>query len=358
MRLITSATAAALALSLAACGSPSEDKTAEGTATTSEASPAATVADAKPAAFGQCAACHAVEPGKHGVGPSLAGVYGTKSGAIPGYDFSDAMKNANLTENALFAAIEAQLQAKFGGKGARVVADNLRVVKRGYTEICIRPGSTDIGVRRVETSEDARNRINVSRVTLAKGQQQFLRVSDQAGTEPVVQTITATLADSELAQARQQIHTVSRASSVVSCEVPPAVVVAPSAPQVISLASDALFPFGKSGLNDMLQGGRVALDGVVDRVKTEYSAVESIKVIGHSDPIGRPVDKQIISSQRAQTVRDYLSSRGLQSTQILSVGRADSEPAVPGCGNRPTPDSIQCNAPNRRVAIEISGTRR
>ena len=97
MRLITSATAAALALSLAACGSPSEDKAAEGTATTSEASPAATVADAKPAAFAQCAACHAVEPGKHGVGPSLAGVYGTKSGEIPGYAFSDAMKNANLT---------------------------------------------------------------------------------------------------------------------------------------------------------------------------------------------------------------------------------------------------------------------
>ena len=48
---------------------------------------------------------------------------------------SPTMKNANLTENALFAAIEAQLQAKFGGKGARVVQDNLRVVKRGYTEL-------------------------------------------------------------------------------------------------------------------------------------------------------------------------------------------------------------------------------
>lgn len=48
---------------------------------------------------------------------------------------SPVMQNAQLTENALFAAIEAQLQAKFGGKGARVVADNLRVVKRGYTEL-------------------------------------------------------------------------------------------------------------------------------------------------------------------------------------------------------------------------------
>jgi len=99
MRLIPVAAASALALALSACGSPPEDKAADGTATTAQASPAATVAEAggKPAAFAQCAACHAVEPGKHGVGPSLAGVYGTKSGELAGYAFSDAMKQANLT---------------------------------------------------------------------------------------------------------------------------------------------------------------------------------------------------------------------------------------------------------------------
>ncbi len=48
---------------------------------------------------------------------------------------SPTMANAGLTEDALFAAIETQLQAKFGGKGARVVADNLRVVRRGFTEL-------------------------------------------------------------------------------------------------------------------------------------------------------------------------------------------------------------------------------
>ncbi|MDP2808541.1 MAG: 2-oxoacid:acceptor oxidoreductase family protein [Rhodocyclaceae bacterium] len=48
---------------------------------------------------------------------------------------SPTMANAGLTEDALFMAIEAQLQSKFGGKGARVVADNLRVVRRGFTEL-------------------------------------------------------------------------------------------------------------------------------------------------------------------------------------------------------------------------------
>jgi pyruvate-ferredoxin/flavodoxin oxidoreductase len=48
---------------------------------------------------------------------------------------SSTMKDAKLTEEALFRAIEAQLQSKFGGKGKSIVENNLRVVKRGYTEL-------------------------------------------------------------------------------------------------------------------------------------------------------------------------------------------------------------------------------
>jgi len=95
-----------LALGLAACGSPPEDKAADSAAATeAAAAPAAgetaaattAAADAKPAAFAQCAACHSTEKGKHGVGPSLAGVFGTKSGEIAGYAFSEPMKTAGLT---------------------------------------------------------------------------------------------------------------------------------------------------------------------------------------------------------------------------------------------------------------------
>ena len=44
-----------------------------------------------------CAICHATAPGQNKVGPSLAGVYGTESGKVAGYNFSDALKNAHLT---------------------------------------------------------------------------------------------------------------------------------------------------------------------------------------------------------------------------------------------------------------------
>jgi pyruvate-ferredoxin/flavodoxin oxidoreductase len=48
---------------------------------------------------------------------------------------SDIQQRAGLNEETLFRAIENQLKDKFGKKGQRVVDDNLRVVKRGYTEI-------------------------------------------------------------------------------------------------------------------------------------------------------------------------------------------------------------------------------
>jgi cytochrome c len=44
-----------------------------------------------------CAICHATEAGQNKIGPSLAGIVGSKNGTVPGYDFSPAMKNADIT---------------------------------------------------------------------------------------------------------------------------------------------------------------------------------------------------------------------------------------------------------------------
>lgn len=48
---------------------------------------------------------------------------------------SPLMKTAGLTDAGLLKAIEDQLQHKFGGKGQRVVDDNMRVVRRGFNEV-------------------------------------------------------------------------------------------------------------------------------------------------------------------------------------------------------------------------------
>ena len=44
-----------------------------------------------------CAVCHATAPGENKIGPSLAGIVGSKSGTVPAFNFSAAMKDANVT---------------------------------------------------------------------------------------------------------------------------------------------------------------------------------------------------------------------------------------------------------------------
>ncbi len=47
--------------------------------------------------FRKCQACHSLEPGKNGLGPSLAGLVGKKASSVPNYNYSPAMKGSNLT---------------------------------------------------------------------------------------------------------------------------------------------------------------------------------------------------------------------------------------------------------------------
>jgi cytochrome c len=47
--------------------------------------------------FARCAGCHSTAPGENKIGPSLAGVFGRKSGSEPGYNYSPALKAANIT---------------------------------------------------------------------------------------------------------------------------------------------------------------------------------------------------------------------------------------------------------------------
>ena len=73
--------------------------------------------DAGAKVFNKCRACHQVGPtAKNGVGPSLNGIAGRKSGSAEGYNYSDANKNSGLTWNeATFLEYIAGPQKKIPG---------------------------------------------------------------------------------------------------------------------------------------------------------------------------------------------------------------------------------------------------
>ncbi len=80
----------ALSLALAGCGSGNRDgEPADQIAV--QAAPGD-----RPAAFSRCATCHQIAPGRNGVGPSLAGVYGGPAAHEPTYAYSKAMRASGL----------------------------------------------------------------------------------------------------------------------------------------------------------------------------------------------------------------------------------------------------------------------
>lgn len=67
--------------------------------------------------FNKCRACHQVgETAKNSVGPELNGLFGRKSGAVAGYNYSDANKNSGITwDEAVFADYIKDPKAKIPG---------------------------------------------------------------------------------------------------------------------------------------------------------------------------------------------------------------------------------------------------
>lgn len=83
-------------------GEPEEEEEAAAPpAPAAVATPAPAQAAAAPVAappqFAICKACHSVEAGKNGIGPSLAGVFNAKAGHVTSFKYSDAMKDSGLT---------------------------------------------------------------------------------------------------------------------------------------------------------------------------------------------------------------------------------------------------------------------
>lgn len=48
---------------------------------------------------GHCRECHAFDKGDNRIGPTLYGVVGRKAGTVPGFDYSESLKDSGITWN-------------------------------------------------------------------------------------------------------------------------------------------------------------------------------------------------------------------------------------------------------------------
>ncbi len=79
-----------------AAGSAATSGQARSAPKTEDAAVSGDVASGK-LVFRKCQACHSLEPGKNGLGPSLSSIVGKKAASVAGFNYSPAMKSSNLT---------------------------------------------------------------------------------------------------------------------------------------------------------------------------------------------------------------------------------------------------------------------
>ncbi|MCZ7655605.1 MAG: OmpA family protein [Rhodocyclaceae bacterium] len=127
------------------------------------------------------------------------------------------------------------------------------------------------------------------------------------------------------------------------------------AAQKVTLAADALFDFDKAVLRSE---GKAKLDDVTDKLKG--MKLEVIIAVGHTDRIGSDKYNQKLSEKRAEAVKAYLVGKGVDANRVHTEGKGEKQPVTGDkCGksNAKSKKLIECLQPDRRVEIEVIGTK-
>jgi OOP family OmpA-OmpF porin len=143
---------------------------------------------------------------------------------------------------------------------------------------------------------------------------------------------------------------VAPAAPVAVQEAPRIVPVAPAAEptpvsEKVSFAAEALFDFDKAIVKPE---GKAALDELM--TKLQGMNTEVMIAIGHTDSVGSTAYNEKLSLRRADAVKAYLVSKGLDQARLYTEGKGEAQPIADNA-------SAEGRAKNRRVTIEVVGTR-
>jgi len=150
--------------------------------------------------------------------------------------------------------------------------------------------------------------------------------------------------------------------AVVAPSTPPRAVAAePPAPATpplmqVSFSTDSLFEFDRSVITP---AGRAELDALI--VDLRNVNFDDIRVTGHTDRIGTPAYNQTLSNARAAAVKEYLvRTPNISDSQVTTRGVGSTQPVTTPaqCSNQLGRNQlIACLTPDRRVTVEVNGTR-
>jgi OOP family OmpA-OmpF porin len=114
----------------------------------------------------------------------------------------------------------------------------------------------------------------------------------------------------------------------------------------VTFAADVLFDFDKAVIKPE---GKSKLDDISSKAKG--ANLEVVIAIGHADSVGSDAYNQRLSVRRAESVKAYLVSKGIEANRVYTEGKGEKQPVA----DNKTADG---RAKNRRVEIEVIGTRK
>jgi len=126
------------------------------------------------------------------------------------------------------------------------------------------------------------------------------------------------------------------------------------AAQKVTLAADALFDFNKA---DLRAEGKAKLDKLAGDIKG--IKLEVIIAVGHADRFGTDAYNQKLSEKRAEAVKAYLVSKGVEPNRVYTEGKGKKQPITKAdqCKGPKSKKVVDCLQPDRRVEIEVIGTK-
>jgi OmpA-OmpF porin, OOP family len=125
----------------------------------------------------------------------------------------------------------------------------------------------------------------------------------------------------------------------------PAPAPAPPAAVKVTYAADAFFDTNKSVVK---ADGKAKLDDLAGKVKGIN--LEVIIAVGHTDSDAGDAYNQKLSVSRAEAVKAYLVSKGIEKNRVYTEGKGEKQPVADN-------KTKEGKAKNRRVEIEVVGTR-
>ena len=113
----------------------------------------------------------------------------------------------------------------------------------------------------------------------------------------------------------------------------------------VSIPGNIVFDTGKSTLKEGA-GSEVVLDQLL-LFLNENPQVTKLRIEGHTDNVGKPVDNEKLSGERALTIKRYLVDKGIPKERLLAVGFGQNKPVADNA-------TEAGRAQNRRTEFKIA----